>query len=57
MGYTRSDDDGEFYVEMNLCNHAIPRPRSVEGMEQLLSNYEDTAAELRPYEAAIYRVK
>ncbi|HIS50480.1 MAG TPA: alpha-glucosidase [Candidatus Gallacutalibacter pullistercoris] len=57
MGYTRRDDDGEFYVEMNLCNHTISRPRSVEGMECLLSNYEDTAADLRPYEAAVYRIR
>ena len=57
MGYTRSDKDATFYVEINLSNQPCKRPRPVDGMELLLSNYEGIEEELRPYEASLYRIR
>ena len=55
FGYRRSDKDGTFFVEMNLSKKAIARPRPVEG-ELLLATYGDTADELRPFEANVYKL-
>ena len=55
FGYRRSDKDGTFFVEMNLSKKAIARPHPVKG-ELLLATYGDTADELRPFEANVYKL-
>ena len=52
----RESSEGKFYIEMNLTENEIERPRQAEG-ECVLSNYSDNADKLRAYEVNIYRVK
>ncbi len=55
FGYRRSDKDGTYFVEMNLSKKPIARPYPVDG-ELLAATYGDTAEELRPFEANVYRL-
>ena len=54
--YRRFDDDGEFYVEINLSDKPLARPVSPLG-ELVIGSYKTTADTLRPFEANLYRVK
>ena len=52
----RESSEGKFYIEMNLTENIVTRPRPAEG-ECVLSNYPATADKLRAYEVNIYKVK
>ena len=52
----RESNEGKFYIEMNLTENIVTRPRPAEG-ECVLSNYPATADKLRAYEVNIYKVK
>ena len=52
----RESTDGKFYIEMNLTENEIARPRTAEG-NCVLSSYDSPASLLRPYEVNIYKVK
>lgn len=52
----RESNEGKFYIEMNLTENEIDRPKQAEG-ECVLSNYSDNADKLRAYEVNIYKVK
>lgn len=54
--YYRNFDDTKFYIECNLSEHQVKRKKAPEG-ERILSNYVAADSILRPYEAAIYKVK
>lgn len=54
--FYRESDEGKFYIEMNLTENEIDRPRQVEG-ECVLSNYSLSSDKLRAYEVNIYRMK
>lgn len=55
FGYRRFDENGTYFVEMNLSKKPIARPCPVDG-ELLAATYGDTAEELRPFEANVYRL-
>ncbi len=52
----RTSKENKFYIEMNLTEKWIRRPRHAEGM-CVLSNYREPTDKLRPYEVNIYRIK
>ena len=52
----RESAESKFYIEMNLTENIVKRPRPAEG-ECVLSNYPATADKLRAYEVNIYKVK
>ena len=54
--FYRESDEGKFYIEMNLTENEIDRPRQAEG-ECALSNYSLSSDKLRAYEVNIYRIK
>ena len=54
--YYRNFEDTKFYIECNLSEHQVKRKKAPEG-ERILSNYVAADSILRPYEAAIYKVK
>lgn len=52
----RKMDEDEWYVECNLCEHEIKRPKRPEGFRGVLTNVtERKAATMQPYEASLYR--
>lgn len=53
--YIRSGGEERFYVEANLCDHAIARPKAPDGIVRICGNYPSASAELQPYEANVYR--
>lgn len=52
----RESDEEKFYVEMNLTDARISRPRPAEG-ELVLSNYAGPVDYFRAYEVNIYKVR
>ena len=52
----RESEEGKFYIEMNLTENRIERPREAQG-EVVLSNYVGPVDYLRAYEVNIYRVR
>lgn len=54
--FYRESDEGKFYIEMNLTENEIERPRQSEG-ECVLSNYSVSSDKLRAYEVNIYKIK
>ncbi len=54
--FYRESGEGKFYIEMNLTENEIDRPRQAEG-ECVLSNYSLSSDKLRAYEVNIYRMK
>lgn len=54
--FYRESDEGKFYIEMNLTENEIDRPKHAEG-ECVLSNYSVSSDKLRAYEVNIYRMK
>ena len=54
--FYRESDEGKFYIEMNLTENEIDRPKYAEG-ECVLSNYSLSSDKLRAYEVNIYRMK
>lgn len=52
----RESKDSKFYIEMNLTENEISRPRNSEG-NCVLSSYDSPVSTLRPYEVNIYKVK
>ena len=52
----RESEEGKFYIEMNLTENRISRPRAAEG-SLALSNYAGPVEYLRPYEVNIYKVR
>lgn len=54
--YLRKLGEEIYSVECNLSSKPIKRPRAIEGMDLILSNYQVNTAgvELRPYEANLY---
>ncbi len=52
--YYRRLGGEEFYIEMNISEHAIPSLSRKKEFTLLLSNYTDEADLLRPYEAKLY---
>ncbi len=53
--YYRQHKDARFYIEINLTEGTQPRRHSVKGLTPVLSSYGEPAAQLRPYEAVVYR--
>ena len=56
FGFTKTDKDGKFYIEINLTAEENARPVQPEG-ELILSNYGETADNLRAFEINLYKVK
>ena len=54
--FYRESNEGMFYIEMNLTEEIVKRPRNAEGT-CVLSNYPAGADKLRAYEVNIYKVK
>ena len=54
--FYRESDEGKFYIEMNLTENEIDRPKYAEG-ECVLSNYSLSSDKLHAYEVNIYRMK
>ena len=52
----RDSKEGRFYIEMNLTQEKIKRPRAAQG-DCVLSNYTSLTSVLRPYEVNIYQVR
>lgn len=52
----RESEFAKFYIEMNLTENRIARPRPAEG-DIVLSNYAGPVDYLRPYEVNIYKVR
>ncbi len=59
MTYERTDEAGNrYYIECCIsANKNVCAPMRPENMELLLSNYEERAEMLRPYEANIYKLR
>ena len=55
--YLRRLNDEIYYVECNLSNNFIERKGTLDGYHLIISNYRDKAADLRPYEANLYRIQ
>ncbi|HHT49299.1 MAG TPA: alpha-glucosidase [Firmicutes bacterium] len=56
--YYRRDEQGVYYVECNLSRKKRKRKGRRSDGERLLANYPESAAEeLRPYEAAVWKLK
>ncbi len=53
--YTREGYGAKYYIEMNLTDKRVRRPRSAFG-ERVLGNYTGTVDYFRPYEVNIYKV-
>ncbi|MBR2732469.1 MAG: alpha-glucosidase [Clostridia bacterium] len=53
--FYRESAVGKFYIEMNLTQQWIKRPRAAEGV-CALSNYAKPTGQLRPYEVNLYRI-
>ncbi len=53
--FSRFYDDAQYYIEMNLEDKRVNRPREAAG-QLLLPSYGDTTDYLRPYEVNIYKV-
>ena len=54
--FYRESAEGKFYIEMNLTENEIDRPKQAEG-ECALSNYSVYSDKLRAYEVNIYKMK
>ncbi len=54
--YIRSDENEQYYIEANLCDHAIARPNRPESAAWICGNYADGSEKLRAYEANVYRL-
>ena len=55
FGYVRRDEEGTFYVELNLSCGELKRPVKKSGA-LLLGSYGNIQETLRPYEANLYRL-
>ncbi|MEG1882920.1 MAG: alpha-glucosidase [Clostridia bacterium] len=54
--YERGAGAGHFYIEANLSDHEIAKPRVHAQYTHVIGNYPEPTERLRPYEAQIYRV-
>jgi oligo-1,6-glucosidase len=54
--YYRKDDQGCFYIEINLVNHEEKQVIKTNQYTLLLANYQGAQPRLRPYECRLYRV-
>lgn len=57
FAWFRELDNEAFYVECNLSQKRIKRPRRPENFRPLLSNYNRIESRMQPYEACLYRLK
>ena len=57
FAYERTLDGACFYVEANLSDRPIPRPKHAGRLTPVCDTYGEPADKLRPYEAAVYRVE
>ena len=56
FAYERADGGERFFIEANLSEHALARPAYGGKRTRLYANYDGEEAQLRPYEAAVYRI-
>lgn len=54
--YYRHGEAQSYYIETNLTENELSRPKLPKGARLLLSNYGKTARSLRPYEANLYAI-
>ena len=57
FAYYRKQNGDAFFIEINLSDQNMRPQRPDEAMTLVISNYRDTAPELKPYEARIFRCK
>ena len=59
LNYIRKDKDKAYMVILNLTNKSVKYPLGFNEVDKslVLSNYDDKANKMRPYEASIYELK
>lgn len=55
--YYRKLEDEEFYIECNLSDRPIARPKRPDGYVGVLCNYQKVGTKMQAYEACIYKKK